>query len=193
MFATKDRVLPVSFEVAASRLEELARRRLLDDVSERAYHDSVEFLLRVGPVDAMSCASRLVRVRLARPVRRGGEIDVAMGWEAVGATGVLFPALDADILLTSEGELESRVALTGSYRPPFGVLGEQLDRFLLHAVATATISAVLVKIAAVLEGVSPGWPSPTCPPASRAGPDPGDGIPQVADRTFVSWSADQWP
>lgn len=162
MFVTDELVLAVDFEVAVSRLGELSRGRLLDVVSERVYHDGVEYLLRVGPAGAAPGMSRLVRCQFAEPVQHDGATSVALRWEATGASGGLFPALDADILLTPGDDGHgSRVTLTGSYRPPFGAFGERLDRILLHTVATATIAALLARIAAALEGA----------PAQAAEPD----------------------
>src|SRR5215469_7061493 len=72
MFVYDDKVLPVSFAVASSRLNELARGRLLDGLSERVYHGGVEYLLRVGPA-----ATRLARRRFASPVYRDQAMTVA--------------------------------------------------------------------------------------------------------------------
>lgn len=152
MFVSDDRVLPVSFAVASSRLDELARGRGLDGLSERVYRGGVEYLLRVGPAGAVPGASRLVRVRFAEPAYRDGAMTVALRWEATGVTGGLFPALDADIRLSHDGEGRTRVTLTGSYRPPLGALGERLDRLVLRTVAAATIRALLTRITAVLAG-----------------------------------------
>lgn len=69
MFVCDGRAVPVSFAVAASRLEELARGRLLDGVPERACRGGAEHLLRVGPAGAVPGVSRQVRVRFAEPVR----------------------------------------------------------------------------------------------------------------------------
>jgi hypothetical protein len=61
--------------------------------------------------------------------------------------------LDADITLISAGEQTTRLALAGSYRPPLGRLGANLDRAILNRVATATIRALLRNVADAL--VSP--------------------------------------
>lgn len=152
MFVSDDRALPVSFAVAAPRLAELARGRLLDAVSERVYQGGVEYLVRIGPAGLVPGASRLVQVRFAEPVYRDGRMGLALRWEATGVTGGLFPALDADIWLSPDGPDRSRVTLTGSYRPPLGALGERLDQMILHTVASATIRTLLARIAAALEG-----------------------------------------
>jgi hypothetical protein len=44
-------------------------------------------------------------------------MSVALRREATGATGRLFPVLDADISLSPAGEHTARLALAGSYRP----------------------------------------------------------------------------
>ena len=175
MFVSDDRGLPVSFAVASSRLEELARGRLLDGPSERVYHGGVEHLLRVGPAGAVPGASRLVRVRFTSPVHRDGEMAVALRWEATGSTGGLFPALDADIQLTDDGGDRTRVTLTGSYLPPLGALGGRLDRILLRAVALATIKALLTQIAAALEGAPAEASDPGMLWLPGLGPEPAPG------------------
>jgi hypothetical protein len=169
MFVSDERVLPVSFDDAAARLARLARRGWLRGVSEDVYQGGVEYLLRVGPLGAVPGTSRLVRVRFAEPVLRPSMMTVGLRWEATGVTGGLFPALDADIRLVDDDDDKVRVTLTGSYRPPFGTLGVELDRLLLRSVATATIKALLTQIAAALEGTAgqagdeaalPWWPAP---------------------------------
>jgi hypothetical protein len=50
-------------------------------------------------------------------------MTVPLRWEATGAAGGLFPALDADLILTAEGQDKTLIALTGCYRPPLGRLG----------------------------------------------------------------------
>jgi hypothetical protein len=172
MFVSDGRLVPVSFAVAASRLEELARGRLLDGVSERVYRGGVEYLLRVGPAGAVPGVSRLVRVRFAEPVRRDDVMSLALRWEATGAVGGLFPVLDADIRLTADGRDQSRVTLTGSYRPPLGMLGERLDRLVLHAVAAATITTLLTRVATALEGAPAPVTEPDTPWQPGLGPEP---------------------
>jgi hypothetical protein len=168
MFVSDERVVPVSFDDAAARLARLAHGGWLHGLSENVYQGGVEYLLRVGPLGAVPGTSRLVRVRFAQPVLRPGMMTLGLRWEATGMTGGLFPALDADVRLVDDDDGVG-VTLTGSYRPPFGTLGVELDRLLLRSVATATIKALLTQIAAALEGTAvqagdevalPWWPVP---------------------------------
>ena len=150
MFVSEDRVLTVSFRDAAERLAALPRSGWPGTLSRAVYEVGVEYLMRVGPAGAVPGTSRLVRVRFTEPSRHDGTMNVGLRWEAVGVTGRLFPALDADIRLTDDDD-GVRVTLTGSYRPPLGVLGVELDRLVLRTVATATIRALLARLAAYLE------------------------------------------
>ena len=89
------------------------------------------------------------------PAERDGSVTVGMRWEATGVTGWLFPALDANITLTAEGDQATAVTLTGVYRSPLGALGAGLDRALLHHLATATVSSLLTRMGKALEGTEP--------------------------------------
>ena len=162
MFASQERVLPVSFAAASARLAGLPGTWFRE--ASQAAHDAGAAYLRVGPAGAVPGISRLVRVRFTEPLRRDGTMAIGLRWEAAGITGGLFPALDADIRLTEDDHAAGdavRVTLTGSYRPPLGALGAGLDRLVLHNVANATLSSLLDRVAGVLEGTP-----------ARAGPGP---------------------
>ena len=60
--------------------------------------------------------------------------------------------LDANISLSPAGEQSTRLALSGSYRPPLGRIGAALDTVILNRVAAATIHALLHSIAGALTG-----------------------------------------
>lgn len=155
VFIFQERMLPVSFADASARLARLPRGGWFREASQTAYQGGVAYLIRVGPAGAVPGMSRLVRVRFTEPARRDGMMTVGLRWEATGVSGGLFPALDADIRLNEDDQADGqsvRVTLTGSYRPPLGALGAGLDRVLLRTVATATLSTLLDRVAAALEG-----------------------------------------
>jgi hypothetical protein len=102
-------------------------------------------------------------VSTLEPIRRDETTSIALRWEATGVTGELFPALDAQLTLSSGGKNRSRLKLVGSYRPPLGRLGELLDRAVMAQVAEATIRSLLERAAAALTAAHP-------PPDTKPGP-----------------------
>ena len=150
MFVAHELVLDVGLRAAQAGLANLARGPGLSGSSQAAYDSGLAGLSRVGPVGDVPGASKLVRVRLLDPVYCGESMRLGLRWEAVGVTGALFPALDADISLTPAGAHRTRLALAGVYRPPLGRFGAGLDRVILNQVATATIRALLQKVSRML-------------------------------------------
>ena len=153
MFVSVERKLDVSMGVAQLRLADLVHGSRLNDASLEAYQGGIDHLLRVGPIGDLPCTSRLVRVQIVDPVCRDGAVTWGMRWEATGVTSGLFPVLDANIRLTGEGGVGTRLTLTASYRPPLGALGAEMDRLLLNRVATATVRTFLTHVADALQGV----------------------------------------
>jgi hypothetical protein len=147
MFASHQVVLDMTFDRARARLAMLGNGGGLREPSERAYAEGLDGLIRVGPFGPLLGASKLVRVQLLEPVPRDDTVVLPLRWEATGATGRLFPVLDADLVLTGDGAECSTLALTGAYRPPLGGVGAALDRALLNRAAAATIRSLLSQIA----------------------------------------------
>lgn len=150
MFASAQQVIDVPLSAAQARLARLLYGGWLSQASDVAYQRSADDLLRVGPFGDKPGTSRLVRVQFTDPAYRDDEVRIGLRWEAVGVTGVLFPALDADISLNADGE-RTRVGVTGTYRPPLGALGSGLDRLVLRKVAAATIASFLSEVSGALE------------------------------------------
>jgi hypothetical protein len=151
MFVSAERVLRVAIGTAQARLTKLVRDGSLGETSLSAYRGGVD-MLRVGPLGGLPGASRLVQVQVLDPVCRDDAMTMGMRWEATGATGGLFPVLDADITLSPEGSWLTRLAITGCYRPPFGGLGATMDRVLMHTVAEHTLRSAVKSLATYLEG-----------------------------------------
>ena len=142
MFAVHEVTVDARFDAASARLVHLVNAGALCGVCEAAYEGGLA-AVRVGPFGGVRGLSKLVRVRFLEPVQRGATMTVALRWEATGATGELFPVLDADLILAGDGTERARLALAGSYRPPFGRAGAVLDRAVMHVLATATIGSLL--------------------------------------------------
>ncbi len=153
MFVAEGRGLNAGIGVAQLRLAGLVHGDQLCGASRLAYQSGMDCLRQTGPV----AVSRLVRVQFVQPVYRDGAMTLGMRWEATGKAGGLIPVLDANIRLSEEDDRGTWLAMTASYRPPFGVLGAELDRLLLHKVATATVRTFLNHLAGVLlETLAPG-------------------------------------
>jgi hypothetical protein len=139
MFVGDEVLLEVSFPVARARLARLAEDGLLHDVSSDAYDRGITGSLRVGPLGSMPVLSKVVTVHSRALADRPDQAGMAVRWEATGAGGALFPALDADIVLTPAQDGRTLLSLAGAYRPPMGPVGAGLDRAVLGHVASATI------------------------------------------------------
>jgi hypothetical protein len=147
MFIARERLVHAGHGVAQARLARIAGADVLTGVSRAAYEDGLIHLVRVGPFGDTAGVSKLVAVRVLDPVYRADTMTIALRWEATGATGGLFPVLDADISLSPADEASAWLALSGSYRPPLGRIGAALDKAILSRVATATIDALLRSVA----------------------------------------------
>lgn len=183
MFVAAEIRLGVSFEVARARLARLAHGGWLTDASAEAYGEPAAILARVGPLGPVPGMSRLVEVRFRELAGDDDHAVLALRWEAVGAAGGLFPALDADLTLSRVDDQSSACKLSGVYRPPLGALGAGLDRMILNKVAAATIRKLMTSTGDALTaatetarrepaGPQPGWSwlaAPELPLAPSAG------------------------
>ncbi len=172
MFIGTEIPLEVGFNAAQARLANLAHRGLLRRASEDAQKWGAD-QAQVGPRGALGM-SKLVKVQFRHLATHEDSAVWALRWEADGTAGALFPVLDADITLTRAGEEATVLAVSGTYRPPLGSLGAELDRAIMHLVAEATIraftrqlGAVIVNPAVFLEAAHAGmlpetspWPQP---------------------------------
>jgi hypothetical protein len=89
--------------------------------------------------------------RLGRRVAVPSMTSVPMTWEPLGMDG-LFPRLDADIEVGPLGEDRTQLAISARYRPPLGVVGQAIDRVLLHRVAEATVKDFLDRVGQAIGG-----------------------------------------
>ena len=92
---------------------------------------------------------RRVAIEVGQPVRFPSMTSLPLTWEPVGLEGVL-PRVEANIELGSLGEDRTQLAISARYRPPLGVLGQTVDRVLLHRVAEATVKDFLDRVAGAI-------------------------------------------
>lgn len=142
MFVEAHLPLPLPLATAQAALDRaLADGGLVAD-SQLAFDEGLGYLIRVGPRAGRGVRKRvLVRLLPARLV--GQTTVVPLRWEATGATGRLFPSLDANLGLTAAGDLTTVISLHGRYEPPLGAVGATIDRTVLSGTASATAEALL--------------------------------------------------
>jgi hypothetical protein len=191
MFVTDEVSVGTGFRAAQARFVNLLHGTWLAEVSGAAYDGALTGLLRVGPAGPVT--AKLVTVRFLDPVYRGDVMTVGLRWEATGATGALFPVLDADISISPArdptapageatapagegtapaGKESARLALSGSYRPPLGRLGARLDKVIMSRVAGATVRSLLHSVAdAVTSPTTAGQAAENLRPGLRPAPE----------------------
>ena len=108
-----------------------------------------DLLSRVGPFGRVPVLSKAVSVHVSNVRVRGEAFVVQLRWSASGPTE-LFPVMEADLEIAPLGAHQSQLGFSGSYDPPLGSFGRQLDRLLLHQLAEATVRAMLRQLAAAL-------------------------------------------
>lgn len=141
-------VLELEFREAAARLTELLAGDTLGHASDEAYEvGCATILMRVGPVGDTAGLSKRVRVQVlpVHPTETG--IRLSFRWVATGISGCLFPALDADLDLVRATDQTSTLILNARYQPPFGALGQRIDRVLVGRAADLTLAALLRRLA----------------------------------------------
>lgn len=143
MFVGDQMCLDIGYAVARERLLRLGESGALFGASDEAYGTA-----RVG----VPGVSKLIRVQARELAWTDTSAGLALRWEATGPGSGLFPVLDADLTLSPAAGPGSGsvLELAGVYRPPLGLVGQALDRAVLHRVAVTTVRRFLSQVAAQL-------------------------------------------
>jgi hypothetical protein len=135
--------LPVPVATAVERLYPALWQHRLDEFSDDAYAAGLTALTKVGPFGEVAGLSKTVRLQLLAPRPLEDGVRLQLRWVATGATGQLFPALDADLDLLALDEQNCALSINAVYDAPLGALGARVDRLVLHRAARATMVALL--------------------------------------------------
>ncbi len=165
----------VSFVLAQVRLVRLARADRLLAASQGAYRAGLAWLVPADPPGCEPEVAGLARVRFGDLIARRDSAHAALRWEAIAPGGELFPALDADLMLSPAGDQATTLMLAGVYRLPPGTQGNGLDRAAVRRIATTTVQAFLDRIvtAITVPGPASEWGGGSTdqggsPPAAQA-------------------------
>ena len=153
-------LLDVSFDATRRRLGCLAGDGVLLAAAEYAYGAGITGLAAAaGPAAG---ASRLAGVRPGHLTETGDCALLGLRWEAIGADGALFPALDAGLALSPAGENETVLTLAGACRLA-SPAGPGPGLAIVRCFAAVTIRSFLARLACVLMD-----PAGAALPAGRA-------------------------
>jgi len=129
------------------------RRELLDSPerwlpgSLTGTADERRFLARVGFHAPASRISKQVELTVGPPVEEGDWLVIPVAWRATGPSQ-LFPVMDARLTVQPVDPGSSRLSLSGTYQPPLGALGREIDGAALQNVAQATVRDFVEGVAA---------------------------------------------
>ena len=137
--------VPVPMADVERHLDQL--RSHLGSWADVAYREGEELRTRVGPTDGAFAKEVRMELGIAQIHRTG--LVFPISWSATGAQ-VLFPKLDADLLISHVGSNQTKISLEGTYEPPLGSLGKVVDRVMLRKVADSTVKAWVDRLADAL-------------------------------------------
>jgi hypothetical protein len=130
--------------IVESRLGRL--RSSLEAWADVAYREGEQLRARVGPSPSVALE---VSLEIGSSEIHSMGLVYPLHWTATGAT-VLFPELNADLILSKEGSHWTTLTLRGNYDPPLGPLGRLADRAILRHVAEATVTDWMERLASAL-------------------------------------------
>jgi hypothetical protein len=147
MFVRSFQDLDVPFPVA-ERLLVRDPESWLPGLVEETDEEGVHRLARVGFGRGLHIR-KLVEVSVDTPLRVPSRTVLPIRW-TTGAEHSLLPSMDGDIELAPFGPGVSHLAMSGRYTPPYGSLGQAIDRAMLHRVAEATVRDFVGRVANAL-------------------------------------------
>lgn len=134
--------VPLNVSEVEKRLDAL--RTNLGEMADVAYREGEELRAKVGPWEGGFAKEVELEIGTAEIHRTG--IAYPITWTATGAQ-VLFPKLNAELLLAHVGKTLTRIAIEGTYEPPLGFVGKMADRALLGRYADAAVRNWLDRLA----------------------------------------------
>lgn len=134
--------VPLNVSEVEKRLDAL--RTNLAEMADVAYREGEELRAKVGPWEGGFAKEVELEIGTAEIHRTG--IAYPITWSATGAQ-VLFPKLNAELLLAHVGKSLTRIAIEGTYEPPLGFVGKMADRALLGRYADAAVRNWLDRLA----------------------------------------------
>lgn len=143
----------VELSLPIAEVEEALLRtpeRWIPELASSAEERGDRLLADVGFAVSGHQVGKRVEIELGPAVRMIGRTWLPILWHATGPKG-LFPSLEGELEVAALGPGLTQLGLSARYKPPFGLIGESVDRALLHRVAEATVHDFVERVGAALE------------------------------------------
>jgi hypothetical protein len=154
----------IRYEAHVDQSAHSVRRELLEP-PERWLPPSVaepiaerRYLARVGFSPPVARISKQVELTLGEPEVAGHWLVIPVAWRATGP-GQFFPVLEGKLTVQPLGPHSSKLGLGGTYEPPLGALGREIDGVVMHNAAEATIKDFVDSLATRLSELAANRPA----------------------------------
>jgi hypothetical protein len=94
--------------------------------------------------------AKTVTLEMGEPIHRSDSTAVPLSWWATGTPG-LFPTMEAELAVAAMGPDLTQVTFQGTYKPPLGIVGQVLDRTLLHRFAESSVKDFVDRVISDLD------------------------------------------
>ena len=149
MFVRHELRLGIGFAAARAVLHDLVHSGALADASRQAYAEGITGLHRALTPTAEAELPELLDVQVRERPTRATTTALALRWEVWDPASGLFPALDADLTLSTDHPA-TLLTLAGAYRPPPAFTAARPDRGIVHQAASATTARFVRRLADAL-------------------------------------------
>lgn len=149
-------VLLRSFVIVARPVAEVeaamvaGAKNWVPDIATDVNGDGQKLLTELGFDVGKRRIRRRINVEIGAAKVVSGLIYMPIRWRAASEAGI-FPTLDGELEIADLGVDRTQLALSASYEPPLGFIGQIADRALLHRVAEVTVHDFLIRIGERLE------------------------------------------
>ena len=116
--------------------------------AQMAYRQGEELRLRMDP--GRWLPAKDVRLEIGETVALENLTIIPISWKAIGGE-MLFPIMQADLVVEPLGQELVKLTFRGSYEPPLGAVGRIIDRALLHRLAEESVKHFLDRLAIAVE------------------------------------------
>ena len=111
-----------------------------EEAGERRFH------ARIGFRAPASRITKQVELTIGGPAQEGDWLSLPVSWRATGPSQ-LFPVMEGKLTVQPLGPHDAKLVFSGTYQPPLGAVGREIDDVLMHNVADATIKDFLESVA----------------------------------------------